>query len=319
MDSQQELLVKLRPRPKSRLRKQKGGGRTKLLIALGIPATLLAVVIIASIVPRGPEVLPLPSPVPFSEQSWMKYVPQDASLVRFYNFSAIVSSPGAQFAIQNRTLIYVYDTKYAIAVDQAVYTFEITFGEAAGVDVIALKPEAYTAFSNYAGSNFQAHSLGGYTFRSYQVNSSTVIRAYVLFRNGLVFQATGGPSAYRNVVKAVQTHDNGSADFFAYQERHAEYYLVSTTEQRLMAFSVLPNTTIAGTHEWVTAVYDATEKIDLANFYAYGTQLNATQMYQTAVTEILSPNFAKSYVIGNFIAQTRSFAWTDARTPINSL
>ncbi|MDV3276934.1 MAG: hypothetical protein LYZ69_00530 [Nitrososphaerales archaeon] len=309
-------MVKLRPRPKS----GKGSGRiTKPLIALGIPAALLTVVIVVALIPRGPEVLSLPSQIPFKEQAWMTYVPTDATLVRFYNFSRIVSSPGAQYAIQNNTLIRVYDTGYNVSVDQALYSFEVSSRPGGGVDVFALKPEAYHAFYNYASSSLQSQSLGGYQFFVYRENSSAVIRVYAVFRDGMVFQATGGPSAYRSVVKVLQNHDGNLPNFFSTQERHAEYYLASTTEAKMMGFSVLPSTTVAGTHEWVAAVYDATDTIGLANFYAYNTQQNATQMYQTAATEILSPNFANSYIIGNFIVQTRSFPWSQARTPINSL
>jgi hypothetical protein len=310
-------LVKLRPRSKS---KGKDRSRfTRPIIALGIPVTLVAIVIIFAFIPRGLEVLSLPPQIPFNEQEWMTYVPVDATLVKFYNFSSIVASPGAQYAIQNNTLIYDYDTKYTVNVNQSLYSFEVSLGPTAGVDAFALKSDAYQAFHDFALANMQSQNLSGYTFFEYRANSSRVIKVFAVFQEGIVFQATGGSSAYRSVVDVLQAHAEKGANFFSTEERHTEYYLASTTEAKMMGFSVLPNATLAGTHEWVAAIYDATSTIDLAQFYAYGSQHDATQSYQTAATEILEPNLAKTYVIGNFIAQTRSFPWSEARTPINSL
>lgn len=297
----------------------KGGSKmTKSFIAIGIPATLLVLVIVVSLIPRGPDVYPLPN-VQFKEQHWMTYVPAGSSLVKFYNFTRIVSSPGAQYAIQNNTLVYVYGLNYKVNVDQALYTFEVFLGSSEVVDVFALQPAAYQSFYSLVTSTFPSQQFGGYTFFPYRINSSAVIRAFAYFRDGLIFQSTGGPSAYKSVTSLLTAHDANRTDFFSTQERHAEYYLASTTERKMMGFSVLPNTTAGGTHEWVTAVYDGNSTIDLANFYAYPTQHNATQLYQSAVTEILSPNYARSYIIGNFLAQTRSYPWSQARTPMNSL
>jgi len=307
-------LVKVR-RPTAR----KGGSRrTKALIATGIPATLLLAIIILSLVPRGPDVYPLPT-VHFTEQQWMTYVPPDSTLVKFYNFTRIVASPGAQYAVQNNTVIYVFGPNYKVKVDQVAYSVQVFLGASQEVDILALKPAAYQDFYTLASNTFTTLDLGGYRFYQYSVNSSLVIKAYAVFKDSLLFQAIGGPSVYKSVVAVLASHDRNLPDFFSTQERHAEFYLASTTEHKLMGLSVLPNTTAAGTHEWVTAVYDGNDTIDLVNFYAYHSQQNATQMYDTAVKQILSPNYTRDYIIGNFIAQIRNFPWAQARTPINSL
>jgi len=303
---------------RTKANKKSGGKSTKAAIALGIPVALIVLLIVLAYLPRGPDIYPLPSQIPFKEQPWMAYVPTDSTLVKFYNFSRIVASPGAQYAIQNSTLIYVYDSNYKVNVDQVSYSFEVAFGSAV-VDVFVLKPVAFQAFLANARATLPSSDIGGYTFYIYRENAATAARVHAVFRDGLIFESSGGPSASQTVLKVLKNHDENLTSFFSTPERHSEYYLATSTESEMLGFSVIPDTTLAGTHEWVNVVYDATKTIDLVNFYAYKTQQNATQMYSTALSQILTPNFARSYIVGNFIAQTRSFAWKEARTPMNSL
>ncbi len=300
-----------RRRPKNRL--------TKPLIAIGIPVIVLLIVVYSVYTPHGPAIYNLPDKIPFKQQNWMTYVPGDATFVKFVNYSSILASPSSATAVQNHTLLYDYDTKFELSVEQAFYVFTVFLGTSGEVDGFALKSGAYAAFQQNASVTMHATNYNGNTYYSYRENKSTILREHVTFKDGYVLQSVGGISTIQLIERLLSNHDKNLTTFFAPAERKAEFYLASTTESKMMGFSILPNATAAGAHEVVAAVYDATNTVDLANFYAYGSQQDAIKIYPTAQNQILIHNFATSYIIGNFVGQLRTFPLNQAKTPLNSL
>jgi hypothetical protein len=298
----------------------KGRGKAKRpYLVLLVPLILVSLYVFIVYYPRGPAVYSLPDKIPSTVQDWMSYVPISATYVKFINYTAFLGSPGAPYAIQNPTVIHVYDTNYSVTIYDVYFTVDVAFSESSAATIIRLTPPAYSLFLKEASARLPSTAHDGYIFYDYRENGTTSVRVHTAFLNGYVVQAVGGPSTFLTAESLLATHDQNRTGFFTTTERQAELYVVGKTESEVLGFSVLPNETLVGTHEWFTAVYNGVSSIDLVNFYAYPTQDDAVKKYSAAQDQLLVHSFATTYIIGSFIVQVRTFPWNQAATPINGL